>query len=464
MRIIWLIMRKDLLRRWRSPLASLVFLAFPFVFSALIALAFGTGGEGRMPRFKVALVDEDRGFVAGLVRGAFGQERAAQFLEVTETTHEEAMQLIEHNRVAGAIVIPAGFTDAVLDRRPTELRVIRNPAEAIGPIAVEETAEFLALFLEGAASVLSGPIERIRGLTEEGSADGGAGAVPGAGTLGGAAGQISERPVVPAPADWAADERVAEIAVAVNHALRGARDYLLPPAIRLERADAPGVPVLSDTTSPAEPAAASADDDARFLSIFKYVLPGMATFALFVLAVGLTADVFRERRRGTLARQLAAPLQPQKVVVGKMLATMGVGLIVALLMALIGALFLGARANPIAFLLLCVLFLLALTGFVNLLYSFARSEQRGATLASIVMMLMAFLGGSFIPLEAMPEFVQRLAVISLNYWAIEGFQALLFSGAGVAEIARPLVVFLAVGLVSVLLGGALLRGQLARGD
>ena len=124
---------------------------------------------------------------------------------------------------------------------------------------------------------------------------------------------------------------------------------------------------------------------------------------------------------------------------------------------------LSARANPLAFLLLCLLFLLALTGFVSLLYAFARSEQRGATLASIVMMVMAFLGGSFIPLDMLPGFVERLAHVSLNYWAIQGFQTLLFSSAGVAEIARPLIVFLGVGVISVLLGGALLRRQLARG-
>jgi len=414
------VMLKDLRRRARAPLAPLMMLAFPFVFAGLIALAFGGGGEARAPRFRVALVDQDGGLVARFVRGAFGQPQVSSFLEVTEADLPHALRLIERNRIGGAIVIPDGFSQAVLRREPAQLRVIRNPASAIGAAAVEETAQFLALLIEGGTNVLARPLERLRAMMDA------PGAAPGG----------------------APDASVAEVAVMVNQSLGGVGRFLTPPALYLRE------PVAADSTGP---------KPNQFSEIFGAVLPGMAAFALFFLAVGLMGDVFRERSRGTLHRQLTAPVRPVEVVLGKILATMAVGVIVSLGMALIGAVLLGVRADLGAFALLCLAFLLAVTGFVTLLYSFARNEQQGGTLTAIVMMVMAFLGGSFLPLDALPRFVAGIAPLTLNYWAIRGFQTLLLGHGGLVDVAMPLTVLLAVGIVCVLAGGALLQRRILRG-
>jgi ABC-2 type transport system permease protein len=236
----------------------------------------------------------------------------------------------------------------------------------------------------------------------------------------------------------------------VSRSLRGVNRFAFPPAIYLQKPEA-------------AKSAGPGSNDTAFQQIFAAVLPGMAAFALFFLATGLMADVFRERSLGTLARQLTAPVRATEVVIGKISATIAVGLLVAAGMALVGGGLLQARANLGAFALLCLAFLLSVTGFVTLLYSFARNEQQGGTLAAIVMMVMAFLGGSFIPLEGMPPFVARIAPLTLNYWAIRGFRTLLLSRAGLAEVAAPLAVMLVTGVVCVLAGGALLQRRLMRG-
>ena len=445
MRAVWWILRKDLLLRLRSPLAPLVFLAFPFVFSGLIALAFGSGGSAQTPRFSLALVDQDGEFVAGLVRGALGQEQAAQFLDVEETDWPTAERQIEKNRVAGAIVIPAGFSRAVLEREPTQLRVVRNPAAAIGPLAVEETAEFLTLLLEGGATLLAAPLERIRALAGDDAA-----AEP-----------------------WAPDAQVADIAVMVNRSMRGFGQFLFPPAITLSTvasplevppASAEGAANADAGDRAAEPEGDDEEDGGSdFGLIFRYVLPGMASFALFMLAIGLTADIFQEKRQRTLARQLAAPIPASAVIFGKLLATVAIGLLVVIAMALIGALLLGARADLPAFALLSLFFLVAVTGFVSLLYSLGRDERQGGTIASIALMVMAFLGGSFIPLNNLPQLAREIAPLTLNYWAIEGYQSLLIAGGTIADIVLPLIVFLATGVVTVLASALLMRRRFAQG-
>lgn len=448
MKAVGSILVKDLRMRRRSPLAPLVYLAFPFVFAGLIALAFGGVGEGRTPRIPIALVDEDGGLVGSLVRGALGQEQAGEFLEVREATLAEAEAWIARNKIAGAILIPAGFTKAVIERRPSELRVLRNPASSFGPLAAEETAAFLALFLESAARLLAEPIDLVRAFQSGGGDE-------------------------TARAGWAADGQVAQIAVMVNRRLQGVSRFAFPPAIRVREAASPLAPLeaqsqtlagaqrTADEAEPAPQAEAKAGTG-RFGLLFRYVLPGMAAFALFMLSIGLAADLFREQASGTLARMLAAPVRAGEIIAGKLLATLALGMVVAAAMALLGAL-LGVRADPLGFALLSLAFLAAVTGFVHLLYSIAKDERQGGTIASIVLMAMAFLGGSFIPLDALPAFARQIAPVTLNYWAIRGYSALLVDGARTAGIALPLIVLAVVACVTLPAGGWLLRRRFARG-
>ncbi len=476
MRTVWIIMCKDLLRRLRSPLALVVYLLFPFIFSGLMALAFGTGGGGSIPRFKVALVNQDGGFVSRFVLGAFNQEQVSRYFESTEVALDEAMRLVERNKVAGAIIIPEGFSDAVLERRQTHLRVIKNPAQSIGPMAIEEAAEMICRLLDGAAKVLEEPLGRFVNLTRE-SED--------------AARENSW-------AGFPADENVAEIARMVNRSLREVRRFAFPPVIRLEKGDdrevaggraaldspddtgtgAAGDAGASAGTGEAGDAGASADaggsgasaedssedsEASRFLLIFQHVLPGMATFALLILALGFMADIPRERRMGTLARQLAAPVLARDVVAGKIMSTMVMGLIVAAAMAVVGALLLKARADLGGFILLSLAFLGASTGLLAVVFGSTRSEQQGATLASIIVMLMSLLGGSWIPLNVLPPFFAKLAQVTLNYWAIRGYQSLIMSEAGIPEIAVPLVILFAVGIVGTLAGSWVMQRRLMQG-
>ena len=246
MRAVWTIMLKDIRLRLRSPLALIVYLLFPFVFSGIMALAFGRTDQA--PRFSVALVDQDSGPVAGLVRGALGHEKVQRYFEVTEATIVDAHRLIGQNKISGAIVIPEGFSEAIFEGQDAQLGVIKNPAEAIGPLAVEEAAAMIALLLDGAASILAEPLAKVR-----------------AGVTGSDQQELSE-----------AD--VAVVSVLAQRCFQSAQRYVFPPVLRLARASA----------APADSAQGAVQPGISQTNlIFRVVLPGMATFALMILALGL---------------------------------------------------------------------------------------------------------------------------------------------------------------------------------
>lgn len=487
MRAIWIVTRNDILRRLRSPLASIVYLLFPFLFSGLMALAFGgAAGGGGMPRFRVALVNEDGVMASRLLAGAFNQEQVSQYFDAVEASAEEAERLIRKDEVGAALVIPDDFTGDLLDGRPTTLRVVKNPAASIAPMAAEQMARTMAELLDGAVRVLDRPLDLLRAterdILERREGEG--------------AEALSKH--------LAADARVAQIAVAVNRSLRSIEGLVFPPVVTLEstqdslltrdrrqalaRAAAAaaaeaaasglsegGAGTAGGEGAPADRADAAAadgtqdesdeDDDANagFYLVFKLVLPGMASFALAILALGFMADIPRERSMGTLARQLTFPVSATSIVWGKMLSTILMGLLVAGAMGLIGALLLKARADLLGFALLSITFLGAATGLFSLVYGIARSEQQGGTLASMLVMIMAFLGGSWIPLDSLPDFVRSLAPATINYWSLEGFQTLLFTDGGVEAIATPLAVLAAIAVVSATLGGWLLQRRMMQG-
>jgi ABC-type Na+ efflux pump permease subunit len=448
MATILTIMVNDLRRRWRSPLSLIVYLAFPFIFSGLMAMAFGGDNDtNQAPRFSLALVNQDTGYAGSLIAGAFQREQMSQHFEALEVDSVAAMKLIRENKVGGALLIPRDFSDRLLDREPTQLMVIKNPASSIAPMAIEEVSEMIAMALDGLVTLLGEPLALIR------SGINGSGGEPAAWD------------------DGPLDMEMAEISVMINRTMKSVGKYAFPPLIRLEETDdlmQAGEPVSAlpedDAAGEGETAdEVSEDDTSGFRLVFQYVMPGMGAFALIILALGFLSDIPRERGEGTLARQMTAPVTIRQIITGKLMAAVVMGLLMALTMAMIGALVLGIRADLLGFLALCTTFIFGLTGFLLLFFAFSRSESQGSVFAWIVMMAMSMLGGSFIPLNQLPDFVSVLAKGTLNYYVIVALQDLIFNGAGLVQLGPTLLLFVCVGIVGMLVGSWVLQRRLTAG-
>ena len=102
-------------------------------------------------------------------------------------------------------------------------------------------------------------------------------------------------------------------------------------------------------------------------------------------------------------------------------------------------------------------------GFASLTYGLARSERQGGVVGSIVLLVMSFLGGSYIPLSQLPSSLRVLSPFTVNYWGVDGFTRILFSQAGVRDVAGNLAVLLVLFAVLTAAGGALLRRRLMGG-
>ncbi|MES1243381.1 MAG: ABC transporter permease [Acidobacteriota bacterium] len=416
-RQVVLLVRKDLQRRVRSPLSTLVILAFPLILSGIIALAFGAR-DTKPPKVRLLLDDRDDGLAGTLISSAFSRPEAAPYFEV-EKAGPDALQRLEKDGFSAILRIPEGLTDALLDGRTVTLELVRNPSQSILPEVAGQVTDVIADGLSSASYTLEGPL---KGLTPLLQADQGP-----------------------------SDQQVAVVSVALNQWVGRSSRYLFPPAIKLtsvqlEKAeDGPKMAGASPTTS-----------------IFLFVLPGVAVFALFTLGDQVMRDLLTERTKGTLRRLLAGPVGTGTVVAAKAVTAAVVGLVALLVLAAVAGIVGGRAVDPSGFLLLSLALVLAVTGVASAVYGLARDDRQGSTIGSVLYLVLAFSGGSFLPLDSLPAALRAVSPFSLFYWGTEGYKALL-GGGGLRDVLPNVGILAGGGLALLVLGGALLRRRMLRG-
>ncbi len=155
-----------------------------------------------------------------------------------------------------------------------------------------------------------------------------------------------------------------------------------------------------------------------------------------------------ERRAGTLARMLTAPISPRTVLLGKVLVSVVMGTVSMAIIVIVTTLLMGARwGDPFAVGGLILATVLAASGIALLAVGFAKNEDQAGTVTSIVAMTLAVLGGSFFPMSQAPEFMARLSLLTPHAWFLRGVNDLA-AGGGVAVVLPSLAVLTAIGLLT----------------
>ena len=419
MQLMLLMVRKDLLRQLRSPMGLLFALAFPIIFATLIALTFGTGSQPSVPQAHILVQDLDGSFLSGALLSATGNEQMAKYFKV-EQVGDEGLQRLENNEASALWRIPANFQQDLLDGKPVEFELIRNPAQSILPEIAEQGLAVLSEVLSSAARILREPLDELRPMLDAESA-------PGA-------------------------LQVAALSVSFYEIVERAEGLLAPPAIALEAVQ------LTD-----EEGKGAGTGGATGSMVFLLVLPGISVWGLFLVGDIAMRDIMVESRMGTLRRQLSGPVSTRQVIVSKALYTALISLISLFILAAIGWFVARQTVDPLGFVLLSLALIMAITGYSAMVYGGTRTVRQGATISGILMLIFAFLGGAFIQLQSFPPTVRRIAPISPFFWGNSGYQDLLQADGGVSDILPNVGVLAGLGVLLLGVGAALLQRRLGRG-
>ncbi|MBI2170074.1 MAG: ABC transporter permease [Actinobacteria bacterium] len=182
---------------------------------------------------------------------------------------------------------------------------------------------------------------------------------------------------------------------------------------------------------------------------YQSTIPGFAVmFAFYGMA--FAADGFlREREWGNWARLLSLPVDRWRIVLGKALAPVAVVSIQLALLLGLGSFAYGVHLGapvPLTALLLATAVAGCAPGLA--LASWVRSRVELDQLSNLLVIGMASVGGAIVPATRLPGALARLAPLTPQYWALDGFDRVMNQGAGLAEIGAPLAALLgfAVGV------------------
>jgi ABC-2 type transport system permease protein len=162
----------------------------------------------------------------------------------------------------------------------------------------------------------------------------------------------------------------------------------------------------------------------------RSLVPGLLALTILFSTSSMEAIVITfERRIGSLERLLLAPLRLPALLAGKLLGGMTFGLSVTLVVLLISLAVFGA--SGINWLMLFFALFLSATAFsaMGAYVSVAvREIFEAQTLANFIRFPMMFLGGVFVPLDAMPPGLQILARLLPLTYSVEALRVALSSG------------------------------------
>ena len=389
---------KDLRRHLRDPAALALWVAMPLMIGGLLMLLI-SGTEKGPPRPHLLVADEDGGWVGDLVTRAFATGRARKFLEVEEAETGEGRQRMRRGEASALLIIPAGFSRAVLRDQPTKLLLVTNPAQRILPQIVKEGLDIVVEMIFYLHR-LAGP--ELHELLAD----------------------------LPDPAERISDEQISRIGTSINDRAQGVAKYLSPPVIELaSTVDRP--PVESSTGGTAR--------------VADHFLPSVLFMSLLFMAGNLSGDVWRERDQGTLRRAACTPASTTALLAGKALASFVVIFAGTLVVLMAGMLYLKL---PLARLPLAAIWsALAGAAFFLLFLAiqlFATNQRAGTVLTNSVIFPLMFLGGSFFPFDSMPGWMAAVGRRTPNGWALGRLEEILFDSPTAGHLASMMAIVLAV--------------------
>ena len=190
---------------------------------------------------------------------------------------------------------------------------------------------------------------------------------------------------------------------------------------------------------------------------FEWTFPSALAWGLIGTCMSFVISIVYERLTGTFLRLRLAPVSRAQVLAGKALACFLGCLVSTAVLLLIGRLLFHIRfQNPLELAAALAAAAFCFTGLMMLIASIGKTPQSVSGAGWAVMLVLSMTGGGMVPLIAMPVWMQHVSNFSLVKWAILGVEGAVWRGFGWAEMALPLGILVAAGIVTFTIGAVTL--------
>ena len=186
------------------------------------------------------------------------------------------------------------------------------------------------------------------------------------------------------------------------------------------------------------------------LNYRDYMVPGILVVLVTMIGTLLTAmNIVREKEAGTLDQLNVTPIT-RLVFIAAKLIPLWVFAMIDLALGLAFAHFvLGVPVHGSLVLVFfsAAVYLVVALGFGLWISTIAETQQQAMFVAYSVLLVYLLMSGLFTPISGMPVWAQWLAELNPVAHFVELMRAVLLKGAGLADVARPLVILAAMGVL-----------------
>ena len=190
----------------------------------------------------------------------------------------------------------------------------------------------------------------------------------------------------------------------------------------------------------------------------QHNVPAWSMFAIFFIVISLAGNMIREREIGCFNRLMTMPCSFHSYILSKVSVYICVCLLQLALMILTGMFLIPLFGLPalklghsiLALLAMSVSSSLAAIGYGLAIGSIARTNQQASIFGAVSVVILAAIGGVWIPTFIMPHFMRVISNISPLNWGLNGFNEIFVRDAGLCDIlpyASASLVFFVITLI-----------------
>lgn len=174
----------------------------------------------------------------------------------------------------------------------------------------------------------------------------------------------------------------------------------------------------------------------------QHNIPAWTLFAIFFIILPLSINMVKEKNQGTFVRVRTNPVSYATFLGGKTVVFLGVSLLQFGLMLLVGVYLFPVIGLPkldvsgkLPLLFFVAFFAgLSAVGLGLLLGTIAKTQEQSAPFGATFVVILAALGGVWVPVFAMPKFMQLLSNISPMNWGLNAFYDVFLRNVGIMEV------------------------------
>ena len=190
-------------------------------------------------------------------------------------------------------------------------------------------------------------------------------------------------------------------------------------------------------------------------------LAGIVPMFLLFSAAGAARGMLESMKTGEFRRMLASPIQAGHLLGGSLLYMLVVQVIQCYIMYLYAWMVFDVKIWQVTLPLLAITLCTALAtiGFGLFIGAVCKTAEQLDAVGTMVILAMSAIGGSMVPRHIMPEWMQRLGLLTINGWSFDGFMSVIGFD-GWRAMALPCGVLLAVAISSSVAGSIILGRRL----